>query len=215
MTAHEDDLKTRDRGLLAIVDAAMDEAARRAGSHLLCHPGCAVCCFGPFPITSLDAWRLRRGLAVLERDAPGTAREIQGRARAAVTRLRADFPGDPSSGVLSLAPDDELDFAKRFADLPCPALSPETGACLIHEHRPVACRLHGPPMVVESVRTIHCPLCFKDAGEAEVEACRVSLETRGAGVCAAAAWEAAGGTDARTTIAFALDGDARGLEPPA
>ena len=52
-----------DRELIQIVDAAMAEAARLGGAWLVCRPGCAECCLGPFPITQLDARRLREGLA--------------------------------------------------------------------------------------------------------------------------------------------------------
>jgi len=40
-------------------DAAMAEATRLSGSWLVCKAGCAECCLGPFPITQLDARRLR------------------------------------------------------------------------------------------------------------------------------------------------------------
>jgi len=48
-----------DDALIQIVDAALAEAARRSGPWLLCRPGCAQCCLGEFPITQLDAARLR------------------------------------------------------------------------------------------------------------------------------------------------------------
>ena len=56
-----------DQALLQIVDAALAEAARKSGAWLVCRPGCTECCLGPFPITQLDARRLREGLAELER----------------------------------------------------------------------------------------------------------------------------------------------------
>ena len=65
-----------DRELIQIVDAAMAEAARLGGAWVVCEPGCAECCMGPFPITQLDAWRLRQGLAELERRDPELARQL-------------------------------------------------------------------------------------------------------------------------------------------
>ena len=58
-----------DARLVQIVDRTMDEATRLAGAHLACHKGCAVCCFGPFPITMADALRLQRGLQELADEA--------------------------------------------------------------------------------------------------------------------------------------------------
>ena len=66
-----------DAALIQIVNAALAEAARLAGLWLLCRPGCAQCCLGEFPITQLDAARLRRGLAELERHDPERAARVR------------------------------------------------------------------------------------------------------------------------------------------
>ena len=68
------------RELIQIVDAALAESARKAGPWLVCHAGCSSCCLGPFPISALDAERLRGGLADLE--AVDTDRATQVRRRA-------------------------------------------------------------------------------------------------------------------------------------
>src|SRR3954452_10916590 len=92
-----------DRELIQIVDTAMAEAARLSGAWLVCKPGCAECCIGPFPITALDAWRLRQGMLQLERRDPAAAARVRQRARTAVDKL-ADYPGDLTTGILD---DDE------------------------------------------------------------------------------------------------------------
>ena len=131
----------KDRALIQIVDSALAEAARRSGKWLVCRPGCTQCCIGVFPINQLDALRLRRGLADLERRASERADRVRERAREAVARLAADFPGDPVSGVL----DEGNDAAERFSDFaneePCPALDPETGNCELYESRPMTLSL--------------------------------------------------------------------------
>src|SRR3954451_15010939 len=76
------------RDLIQIVDAALAEAARKAGAWLACRPGCAECCIGPFAISPLDAERLRRGLDDLERSDPERARRVLRRARESAERLR-------------------------------------------------------------------------------------------------------------------------------
>ena len=83
----------QDRDLIQIVDAAIAEAARKSGAWLVCRAGCAQCCMGPFPITQLDAARLRAGLAELERRDPERAARVRRRAEEARARMR-DFPGD-------------------------------------------------------------------------------------------------------------------------
>jgi Fe-S-cluster containining protein len=185
-----------DAQLVQIADAAVAEASARAGTHIACHRGCSICCFGPFPITVRDAARLRRGLA----EAPAEiAADVRSRAAEAVARLREDFPGDSSAGTLSLRSEDELAFAERFGDLACPALDLKSGECRLYEHRPIACRLYGPPMRVEGELQQHCPMCFRYAEEREIEACRVSVEF---GKIADAG--AGGADEQRTLVAFAL-----------
>src|SRR3989442_16027318 len=84
-----------DRALVQIVDAALAEAARKSGPWLVCRLGCTQCCIGPFPISQLDAERLRGGLAELEATDPARAGRVRERARESVARIARDFPGDP------------------------------------------------------------------------------------------------------------------------
>jgi Fe-S-cluster containining protein len=162
----------RDQALIQIVDSALSGAARRSGDWLVCRPGCTQCCIGVFPINQLDALRLRRGLANLEKRKPERADRVRERAREAVTRLSVDFPGDPVSGVL----DQREDAAGRFADFaneePCPALDPETGNCELYESRPMTCRVFGPPVRSKDGLGV-CELCYQGASEEEIAACEM------------------------------------------
>jgi Fe-S-cluster containining protein len=93
-------IETADRQLLAAVDGAMAEAARRSGEWLLCRPGCTQCCMGQFEITQLDALRLRRGLAGTD-----AATRERLRARAAAYAGGDDEPCpalDPATGLCEL-----------------------------------------------------------------------------------------------------------------
>jgi len=65
------DLPARDRELVHIVDAALAEAARRAGEWLVCRLGCTQCCYGAFAINELDALRLRTGMDALPQRGTG------------------------------------------------------------------------------------------------------------------------------------------------
>jgi Fe-S-cluster containining protein len=162
----------RDQTLIQIVDSALAETTRRSGDWLVCRPGCTQCCIGVFPINQLDALRLRRGLADLEKREPQRADHVRERAREAVTRLSVDFPGDPVSGVL----DQREDAAGRFADFaneePCPALDPETGNCELYKSRPMTCRVFGPPVRSEDGLGV-CELCYQGASDEEIAACEM------------------------------------------
>lgn len=161
-----------DRTLIQIVDSALAEAARKSGDWLACRPGCTQCCMGVFAIHQLDALRLRRGLTDLEARAPERAARIRGRARDAVARLSADFPGDPSTGLL----DEGVEAEQRFADLandePCPVLDPATGLCELYDSRPMTCRVFGPPVRGEDGLGV-CELCFQGASDREIAACEM------------------------------------------
>jgi Fe-S-cluster containining protein len=167
-------LPARDTELVQIVDASLAEAARRAGSFLVCHIGCTQCCYGAFAINTLDAARLREGMNTLHSIDPNLAESIERRAHAWVAEYSADFPGDPETGVLGRSAEDQASFEDFANDAPCPALDPATGRCDVYEWRPMTCRVFGPP-----VRTAgdngseglgHCELCFIGATPEQVAA---------------------------------------------
>jgi Fe-S-cluster containining protein len=172
------EMVTSDRELIQIVDAAMAEAVRLAGAWVVCKPGCAECCLGPFPITQLDAWRLRQGLAQLERRDPLRAARVRLRARESVARL-ADFPGDLTTGIL----DEDEEAEERFAALPdeeyCPALDPEALTCDLYEARPVTCRIFGPAVRSGGDVLGVCELNFQGATDEQIAACQVQVDPAG------------------------------------
>jgi Fe-S-cluster containining protein len=193
-----------DRDLIQIVDAAMAEAARLSGAWLVCKPGCAECCIGPFPITALDAWRLRQGMLQLERREPAAAARVRHRAREAVARL-ADYPGDLTTGIL----DEDEDAEDRFAALPdegyCPALDPHSLTCDLYEARPVTCRIFGPAVRSAEGDVLGvCELNYEGASDEQIAACQVVVDPGGMedGLLE--------GQKEQTIVAFALlDGNAR------
>src|SRR5215469_16455510 len=101
-----------DQKLIQIVDAALAETTRKSGDWLACRLGCTQCCIGVFAINQLDALRLRRGFAKLEKQSPERSGAIRSRARESMKRLAADFPGDLATGIL----DEGEEFEERFAD---------------------------------------------------------------------------------------------------
>ena len=139
------ELPARDRELVRIVDAALADAARRAGEWLVCRIGCTQCCYGAFAISALDALRLRTGMKILLATEPALAAEIERRARDWIAQHGAEFPGDLTTGLLGES-EEERDRFEEFANqAACPALDPATGRCDVYAWRPMTCRVFGPP----------------------------------------------------------------------
>ena len=165
-----------DRELIQIVDAALAEANCKAGAWLACRPGCAECCIGPFPITQLDAARLRRGLEALEAADPRRAARVRARARESAARIAPDFPGDLRTGILADDEEAEERFATLAEEEPCPALDPGTGTCDLYAARPITCRTFGPAVRWGTGALGICELNFRGASDAEIVACEVNVE---------------------------------------
>ena len=161
---------------MQIVDAALAEAARRAGEWLVCRPGCTQCCHGVFAINALDALRLRAGMEALRTADPARAAAVEGRAEAWIAAQQANFPGDARTGWLSKS-EAECERFEEFAnDAACPALDPATGLCDVYAWRPMTCRVFGPPVRVEDGQALgHCELCFEGASPEQVAACEMPL----------------------------------------
>ena len=171
-------LPTRDSELVQIADAALSDAARRAGTWLACRPGCTQCCHGAFAINALDAERLRAGVAALHDADPQRAQALEARARAWIAEHAADFPGDAETGILGETEDEQEAFEDFSDDAVCPALDPETGLCDVYTHRPMTCRVFGPPVRTQTEEGAGlgcCELCFIGASNQEIAASEMSV----------------------------------------
>jgi len=158
--------------LVRIVDAAMAEAVRKAGSWLACRPGCAHCCIGAFPISQADALRLGEGLAALD---PARAAAVHARADDFLRRHGPAFPGNLATGMLDETPEAEERFDAFAEDEPCPALDPLTLTCDLYAHRPITCRTFGPAVSMGGDAVGICELCFVGATEEEIAAATVNI----------------------------------------
>jgi Fe-S-cluster containining protein len=155
--------------LLSRVDAWYAEVKRSAGEKLPCAKGCRDCCLGLFDVTLADGELLREGLRAA---APEVRRDVQARADAILERLRETFPdlGEDLDGWGEADVDEVCD---RLGDVECPALGP-AGDCRLYAHRPMTCRLCGPPLVDRSGAVVHpegCPKCLLPAAEAPALDC--------------------------------------------
>jgi Fe-S-cluster containining protein len=195
-------LPARDPQLIQIVDAAVADAARRAGSWLKCAPGCTQCCIGVFPISQLDAARLREGLSALNSADPARAAAVRARAQQSIMRLAPDFPGDPSTGIID--ENRASDFEDFANDEPCPALDPATGLCDLYAARPMTCRTFGPPLATEAGLGV-CELCFVGATTEDIATAEVQLDkTTALESTLTTEAEQSTGRSGNTIVAFAL-----------
>ncbi|HEV2486592.1 MAG TPA: YkgJ family cysteine cluster protein [Terracidiphilus sp.] len=173
-------LPAGDRELVQIVDAALSDAALRAGARLVCRLGCTQCCYGAFAIGELDALRLGAGMEILRRDKPALAAEIERRAQSWIGTHGSDFPGDQETGRLGDFDADRERFEEFANEAACPALDKATGRCDVYEWRPMTCRVFGPPVCmdggIDGRKALgHCELCFVGATEDEVARCEMPV----------------------------------------
>jgi Fe-S-cluster containining protein len=196
-------LPTGDHKLVQILDAALADTARRSGDWLVCKPGCTQCCVGVFAIDQLDAERLQQGLEELARTEPERAQSIRERAQRSVERLSPGFPGDPQTGLLDPSEEAEARFEDFANDEPCAALDPATGLCDLYLHRPVTCRVFGPPVRSQEGLAV-CELCYHGATEEQIAACEMPVDPEGLAAKLLQEFEQSSGKHGRTLVAFAL-----------
>jgi Fe-S-cluster containining protein len=192
-----------DQKLVQIVDAALVNASGRSGSWLVCRPGCTQCCMGVFSISQLDAARLQHGLDRLQKKDPERAQAVRSRARTAIRKFSATFPGNPNTGILAEDVNAEAAFEDFANDEPCPVLDPTTGTCDLYEWRPTTCRAFGPPVRSEQGLGV-CELCFHGATPEQIAACEMEVDPDDLESKLLREIENTGGPSGRTVVAFAV-----------
>jgi Fe-S-cluster containining protein len=171
-------LPTRDDELVQIMDAALADAAQRAGDWLVCREGCTPCCHGAFAINALDSARLKTGIDALRVTERELAETIERRARMWIEAHGPEFPGDLATGLLGTTDEDQERFEGFANEAACPALDESTGRCDVYAWRPMTCRVFGPPVRMEAGEEQalgHCELCFHGASEEEVADCEMPV----------------------------------------
>ena len=173
-------IREQEAHLVQIVDAALADATRRSGPHLVCRPGCTPCCHGAFAINALDALRLRTAMAEIAGADPAQAETIAARARLYLEEFSPSFPGNPETGILGDTEADLEAFADFANDAACPALDPESGLCEVYAARPMTCRVFGPPVRSQNDDGSEeglsvCELCFTQATPEEIAAAEMQV----------------------------------------
>ena len=199
-------LPARDRELVQIMDAALVDAARRAGDWLACRVGCTQCCHGAFAINALDAERLRAGMESIRESDAALAGAIERRANDWLAEHGPGFPGDRQTGILGDSEADQQRFEDFANEAACPALDSATGRCDVYAWRPMTCRVFGPPVRMGEGEALGCcELCFIGATEDEIAACEMPVpHDLEADVLAETTGEP--GEQGATVVAFALLG---------
>lgn len=142
--------------LLTSVDQWFGRCMAAAPDEIRCGRGCSQCCRGLFDITLLDACYLKSGFDQLEE---GVKRRVVEKAAGRLEEIRSIWPEFASPYTLNHRPDEEWDQVMPDGDeTPCVLLD-EYGQCLVYEHRPMTCRLHGIPLIDTSGEIIDADGC--------------------------------------------------------
>lgn len=139
------------RALLPAYRALVGEADRWFAQALQVHKddgvqcgrGCSRCCLGLFDISAADELLVAEGY---RQASPDQQQQLRFRARAQLGEIGLRSPewSDPWR-VESLTEERFDELCESLSDARCAALS-DDGSCLIYDHRPLICRLHGLPM---------------------------------------------------------------------
>lgn len=131
------------RQLLQQHDDWFAQAFQQFPEAIRCARGCAQCCRGLFDISLLDAWVLQQGFNRL----PASLKlQVQARARSRLAELQQRWPNLHFPYFLNTLADDAWTEMPEGDPTPCPLLS-DQGLCLVYDHRPLTCRLHGLPNI--------------------------------------------------------------------
>ena len=114
------------------------------------------------------------GLRELQRSDPARAQRVQQRIAVSAAKLSPDFPGNPGTGHLGTNEASQERFEDFANEEPCPVLDPANGTCDLYTHRPMTCRIFGPPIRSEDGLGV-CELCFQHASQPEIEAAEMVL----------------------------------------
>jgi len=147
------------QNLLHHIDQWFSTAIDRYPEHIRCSGGCSGCCRGLFDITLLDAILLRQGFDLL----PESSRDdVRQKCLERLMELQRLWPELSPPFMLNHRTEDEWeDLMPDDDETPCPLLDGQ-GRCMVYEHRPMTCRLHGLPLVDVSGTVMHDEWCTEN-----------------------------------------------------
>jgi Fe-S-cluster containining protein len=153
--------------LLSQVDAWFARCLDLYPEKIACRTGCSGCCRGVFDITLLDADYLRLGFEKL----PAEIREkVLAKVAERLAVMREQWPEFDQPYLLNYRPEEDWELLMPEEDeTPCVLLG-DDGRCLVYQHRPMTCRLHGIPFIDTSGEVMHEDWCTENfVGEDPLE----------------------------------------------
>lgn len=130
--------------LLTEVDVWFNHCIEANPGVITCGVGCSGCCRGLFDITLLDARYLKSGFDRLDA-AIRTA--VLAKANERLVSIQAVWPEYVAPYILNHRSEEEWgELMPEDDETPCVLLG-DDGACLLYDHRPMTCRLHGVPLI--------------------------------------------------------------------
>lgn len=143
-------------GLLRQVDAWFARCSERYPEAIACQSGCSSCCRGLFDITILDAYYLKVGFDQLDDEVKAGVLE---NCRERLAWMQGIWPDFDHPYLLNYRPEEEWEALMPDEDeTPCVLLGAD-GRCLVYEHRPMTCRLHGIPLIDVCGEVMHDEWC--------------------------------------------------------
>jgi Fe-S-cluster containining protein len=153
------EILTKYGSLLNEIDRWFAGTAAAHPDEIRCASGCSECCRGLFDITLLDALFLQQGFARLS---PEIREAVLAEAKRRVSLLQQKWPEYSHPYLLNHRPEEDWEELMPDDDeTPCLLLD-GAGRCLVYEHRPMTCRLHGLPLVDVSGEIMHDEWCTKN-----------------------------------------------------
>ncbi len=132
--------------LLEELDTWFADCVSQFPEQLECAKGCSACCRGLFEISLLDAALLQEGFAQLSNS---TRKSALKKASTRLASLQQQWPQFVAPYILNRLPHNDWEEMPEDDPTPCPLLS-DNGTCLVYQHRPMLCRLHGLPNIDNS-----------------------------------------------------------------
>ena len=149
------------RQLIEEIDRWFSVCIKQFPDQIKCTRGCAACCRGLFEISLLDAALLQQGFRQLP---PDLQQKPLSKAKKKLEELQKQWPDLRHPYILNRLSHRDWEEMPEDDPTPCPLLG-EDGACLVYDHRPLTCRLHGLPNVDLSGEVFmpdYCSLNFPD-----------------------------------------------------
>lgn len=166
------DILERYRILLLEVDAWFNRCIAAFPGEIQCVQGCSDCCHSLFDITLVDAIVLKNGFDTLTKD---VRRLVTVKAESRLEGLQRLWPELATPYLLNHRPEDEWKQLMPDDDEePCVLLG-DDGRCLVYNHRPMTCRLHGLPLIDPDGEIMHdewCTMNFPDVDPLQIEELR-------------------------------------------